>query len=106
MRRIPQKLKEEILKDSYYKKCARLNDGYCEGRITWEHAIIYSGRQLNEKWAIIPLCWKHHLGNGLDKDKNVCIALLRATEEELDKISKVINYKRKRDVCKKKEKPQ
>ena len=70
--------------DSYYKVCARKNSD-CEGRITWEHAFIYAGRQVNEKWAIIPLCVYHHLGDGLDKDKNQKIALLRATDEDLIK---------------------
>jgi hypothetical protein len=100
MRKIGTKLKKEILSDPTYTVCSRRDDPdhYCEGRITWEHAIIYAGKQVNEKWAIIPLCAKAHSvdefqdGGDLDKDRNVWIALNRATSEELYTISKAINY--------------
>lgn len=70
--------------DPYYQVCARKN-GECQGRITWEHAFIYAGKQINEKWAIIPLCVYHHLGEGLVKNENQRIALARATPEDLAK---------------------
>lgn len=103
MRPIPPKLKANILADEYYSRCAREMDGGCGGRITWEHAIIFQGRQLNEKWAIIPLCAYHHAvdqfqdGQGLIKEKNVWIALNRATEAELKAVSKATDYARLRD---------
>lgn len=50
-----------------------------------EHAFIYAAKQINELWAIIPLCWYHHLGEGLDKQQNQAIALRRATEHDLSK---------------------
>lgn len=83
--------------DPYYKSCARCCED-CDGRITWEHAIIFAGKQLSMKWAIIPLCEYHHAVNGhqdggdLNKEINVLIALNRATEEELKDISKNVNY--------------
>ena len=92
MRPIPQKLRKEMSADPYYDICVRRNDGWCDGRITWEHAIIFRGWQLNEKWAIIPLCEYHHLGDGLDKNKNRMIALNRATNEELKSISQAVDY--------------
>lgn len=85
MRPIPEKLKREMAADPFYKVCARAKDGGCQGRITWEHAFIYAGRQVNERWAIIPLCWHHHLGEGLDKNVNKRISLARATDEDLAK---------------------
>jgi protein involved in ribonucleotide reduction len=105
MRKIQEKLKQQLLSDDYYKKCAR-KDIHCKGRITWEHAFIYAGKQINEKWAIIPLCeWHHGIGqhqniNGLDKRINQHIALERATEADLDKYPNVdwwqkISYLRK-----------
>jgi len=103
MRKIPINLREEMANDKYYKVCARKSDGNCNGRITFEHAIIYAGQQLNKKWAIIPLCEAHHAvnrhqdGKLLNKEINICIALNRASESELKQISKVINYKRERD---------
>ncbi len=87
MRPIPPKLKQEMSDDPYYKHCARANSA-CSGRITWEHAYIYAGKQINEKWAIIPLCVYHHLGEGLDKHENQRIALSRATDEDLAKYPK------------------
>lgn len=85
--------------DPYYEQCARKPDGNCKGRITWEHAITYQGRQLNEKWAIIPLCAYHHAVDeyqdtgDLWKERNIWIALNRATDEELEKVSKAVDYK-------------
>jgi hypothetical protein len=80
---IPPAVKAEILADPYYKTCARADEGTCEGRVTWEHAYIYAGKQVQEKWSIIPLCVYHHLGAGLDKDLNHLIALLRADLNDL-----------------------
>src|SRR5215510_1054527 len=77
MRPILPHLREELANDNYYCHCARQSED-CSGRITWDHAIIHAGRQINEKWAIIPLCEFHHLGYGLNKQINQCIALLRA----------------------------
>ncbi len=102
MRKIPCKLRDKLSDDSYYQKCARRYDGGCSGRITWEHSFIYAGRQINERWAIIPLCWYHHLGEGLDKEINVWIALGRATNEELQSISKAEDYIHKRYYLNKK----
>jgi len=103
MRKIPIKMREEMNADPYYKTCSRLADGGCGGRITWEHAVIFAGRQLNEKWAIIPMCERHHGvgtyqdGGILDKQRNLHIALNRATDAELEAISKSIDYKQLRD---------
>lgn len=88
MRLIPQKLRKQIDEDIYFKICARKGDGSCDGRITMEHAWIYSGRQINELWAIIPLCWHHHLGAGLHKEKNQWISINRATLQDLLKYPK------------------
>jgi hypothetical protein len=85
---IPAKLKKEILADPYYQKCARA-DYFCRGRITWEHAFLYAGKQIQEKWAIIPLCIFHHLDEGLNKGENQLIALSRATTEDLSKYPNV-----------------
>jgi hypothetical protein len=87
MRSIPPKIRKQIDEEPYYKKCARLSSE-CSGRITIEHSFIYSGRQVNELWALLPLCWHHHLGSGLDKRINEYLSLQRATEEDLAKYPK------------------
>lgn len=98
MRKIPQELKDEIASDPYYEKCCMAFRGDCDGRITWEHSIVFAGKQLNEKWAIIPLCEYHHAvnkhqdGGDLNKEMNVWVALNRATDDELRAISKAIDY--------------
>ncbi|MCL5435934.1 MAG: hypothetical protein M1275_02540 [Patescibacteria group bacterium] len=91
MRPIPPKLRQELAGDEYYQICSR-RDENCSGRITWEHAFTYAGRQINEKWAIIPLCENHHLGKLLNKKINHRIALARATKEDLKKYPKLKIY--------------
>jgi len=81
MNNMPIKLRKDLDKLPYYKKCAR-KDIQCKGRITWEHALYYRGRQIQEPWAIIPLCYEHHLGFCLDKRENELIALTRLFESE------------------------
>lgn len=81
MNKIPPKLRQQLSLDPYYEFCAR-QSAECSGRITWEHALLYRGSQIQERFAIIPLCWHHHLGEGLVKVINVMIALRRATAED------------------------
>lgn len=58
----------------------------CPNRPEWEHAIIYSGKQVNEVWSIVPCCKYHHRGKGLIKDYNVYHALKRLFEFSEDYI--------------------
>lgn len=90
---MPKALRDELAADPYYSKCClQVIPGHtCSGRITWEHALEYKGRQIQEKFAIIPLCWESHLGGGLNKKRNHWVALSRATEEDWKK------YDRARD---------
>ena len=106
MRPIPPKLRANMQADPFYKKCARrvlLDDHVCEPNplnrqlIEWEHAITYKGKQLNEKWAIVPICYLAHRGGLLVKEINVWIALNRATDEELQRISRATDYIRERE---------
>lgn len=105
MNNIPQRLRKEMAADPYYEKCARkelLDDHNCEAcpltgkLIEWEHVFYWAGRQLQEKWAIIPICYLVHRGGMLDKTINEWIALNRATEEELKAISKSVDYLHKK----------
>lgn len=104
MTQIPLKIKKKILADKFYTRCAR--EGFhgheCAGRITWEHAIIYAGKQVQEVWAIIPLCEKAHAvdhyqdGGDMNKEINEWVAFNRATDLELKGASKAINYMHRR----------
>lgn len=96
MRKVSQKVKNEVLKRPQI--CARHKEGTCRGNLTFEHAIIYAGRQLDEAWAIVILCEYHHAvnnyqdGGDLQKEMNVMFALNQATDEELKSVSKAIDY--------------
>lgn len=86
MRPISRPVRKIIDTDPYYRQCARAKlelTNSCSGRITMEHAFINGGNQMDEAWAIVPLCWYHHLGEGLVKWINKFLALTRATEADL-----------------------
>jgi hypothetical protein len=91
---IPKKLLKELLSDKFYEKCVRHGEGSCQGRITFEHAWIYASKQIQERWAIIPLCEFHHEvltfqdTGDLKKELNHYYSLKRATDEELAKYPK------------------
>lgn len=107
MNNIPPKLRAQLAADPEYTHCMRkalLNDHECERdplkprqEVEWEHVIIYASNQLQERWAIIPICWLVHRGGMLDKEINEWIALNRATDEELLKISKAVHYPHRRE---------
>jgi len=84
MRAIPIKMRKELAEMESNQICARSSENDCSGRITFEHAWIYGGCQINELWAIIGLCEKHHgvnywQGAGcMDKQLNQYISLKRA----------------------------
>lgn len=98
MPHIPHETLEDILGDPSYRICRRVDDGGCSGNISFEEAITYGGRQVKDKWAIIPLCHYHHsIGiwqdkGGIDKRKNEWLALRQATSADLLRYSKAINY--------------
>lgn len=95
MRPIPTKIRKQIDADLFYKTCIRVHEGDCSGRITIEHSLIVAGRQCNELFALLPLCWSHHLVH-LDKRYNEWVALNRATDAELLKYAKA-NWIQKRN---------
>jgi hypothetical protein len=61
--------------------CARLGVD-CKNRLTYEHAF---GRKNEESWQIVILCWRHHLGDLLNKELNRHIAYSQIADEELGK---------------------
>lgn len=100
MRKISSKVKAKLEQEPDI--CLRRNEGDCRGKITWEHALIYAGRQIDEAWAILKICEYHHAVNQfqdnghLDKEKHIWLALNRATDEELEKYPKA-DYKKLRE---------
>lgn len=95
MNSIPKKLRHQLGNDPYYHRCARAGIGehVCAGRITWEHALTYAGRQVQARYAILPLCAKAHDCDewqdrgDMCKEINVWLCLNRAIQEELLELS-------------------
>lgn len=98
------KVRKDVGNDTEYTRCG-IPDGFGPhgGRVTREHALIHAGKKIQEKWAIIPCCAAHH---GVDayqdastetaKDVRVWVALNRASDEDLVRFSKAVNYIRMR----------
>lgn len=98
MRPIPPTMRARMAMDPIYRECLRqtiFSDHVCRANpatgklIEWEHAFLYAGQQINEIWAIIPICWWVHEGPGKNKDLNQYMALRRATPVELAKYPRV-----------------
>lgn len=88
MRPIPQKLREELERQSRMKWCAAFGLGFggCWPRIEYDHVWIYAGRQINETWAIVGVCKKHHAAKEGNLLLKACIqrnSLRLATNEDL-----------------------
>lgn len=98
MSKIPKALLKEILADEWYKTCC-LKGSDCSGRIEFHHNLIFGGRQVQAKFAILPLCHAHHEdANWTEvKEKLDHIMLTRASNTELVKYSKATNLLRKLD---------
>ena len=100
MRPIPQKLRDEMANDPYYKRCCVT--GSANEKIDFHHNLIFGGRQVNEKWAILPLAKSVHDDIVKWKEKCDWIMLNRATDEELEPYCKAIDYKQRREFLNKK----
>ena len=89
MRPIPLEMRKEMNADPKYHVCSA-KDQYCRGKIEWHHVWIYAGKQINEKWAIIPLCKLHHDLAGIKpyKEHYELTSLIGATEEDFKKYSR------------------
>jgi len=78
---IPPKIRAQLEQDPKMRVCIWNNpDCHSElfefpGRAEWEHAFTYAGKQIQEVWAIVGVCWYHHRGPGLKKDFNQYCAL-------------------------------
>lgn len=100
MRTIPPELITELTNDIFYKKCCIT--GSSSEKIEWHHNLIYGGRQINERWAILPLAKSIHDKITEYKEKCNWIMLNRASDAELLKYSKCIDYLKMRERLNKK----
>jgi len=84
MRKIPLSLRNEIASDPFYKTCCLRSLGGCDGRIEFHHTHIYKGRQISEKFCILPVCYSHH-NDIYFRTVLQLFAIMRATTEDLAK---------------------
>ena len=95
MRKIPPSLREEMENDPFYKRCCITFTS--SEKIDWHHNLIFGGKQVNEKFCILPLAKSIH--DNIVKYKEQCdwIMWSRASDEEIRRYSKAENYFAKRD---------
>ena len=77
--------------DPFYEKCVYTGtkQKFGEKRVSWEHCWNYAGKQIQEKWAIVPLRLDLNVNmTGEVKDYCRWVSLNRATDEELAKYPK------------------
>lgn len=104
-----QKLRKDIEKDPEYSRCALQNIhvyliGPCGGRVTRSHDVYYAGSKVQMKFAIPPICARHH---GVDEFQDShteapqrmrrWVALNRATDEDLAELPRG-NFQKERDL--------
>jgi hypothetical protein len=95
MRPIPFKMRQTLEAMPRMRMCEMAwyagEFGICDGRVQWHHVWEYAGTQINEIWAILGVCTKHH---DMVKTNRAVKELLElrsveiATDEELAKYPK------------------
>lgn len=90
MRPIPNKMREDLAELPRMQTCTvkHFGFGFCEGRIQWHHVWKYAGTQINEMWAILGACERHHRlvdSEWLVRDAFMRASLRLATAEDLAK---------------------
>lgn len=91
---IPTKIRNALAAMPRMKMCEMIwhpEFGACDGKIQWHHTFIYANNQVQEVWAILGGCDKHH--DMVKKDRRVKEAFERrslelATSEDLAKYPK------------------
>lgn len=99
---IPLELREEMSQDKFYSKCCITGLSKNAVKIDWHHNLMYAGKRVNAKFCILPLADFIHREITKYKEKCDWIMLNRASDKELEKYSKAINYKLMRDNLNKK----
>ena len=88
MNNIPKKLRADLAVDPSMRRCI-LDDEDCIGRVQFHHVWTYAGKQIQERFAIVPLCAMHHENEVHFRDQIRALSLARATEAELARYPKV-----------------
>lgn len=90
MSKIPSWLREELTHDKFMRRCILADSrDQCRGRVQWHHVWKYAGKQIQEVFAVMPLCTRHHEYEYRFRDIIKRISLSRATPQELLKYPKI-----------------
>lgn len=89
---IPPKLKKEMEEDPFYSVCCIT--GVKNEKIDWHHNLQFAGKRVNEKFCILPLAKSVHDNITYYKEECDWIMWNRASEEELTRYSKAIDYRK------------
>jgi hypothetical protein len=95
MNNIPKKLRGQMGSEEYYKICAITGlRGTFNDPVQWHHNYILAGKQLQKRFAIIPIRKSVHerVSNFEIKEKLDWIMLNRATDAEVLSISLTFDY--------------
>lgn len=103
MNNMPAKLRKEMEVDEFYQKCCLTGLGFKATdenrfnpkRVEWHHNLIFAGRQVQKKFAILPVLKKYHDQEKKPEIKELLnwVMLNRMTPEELSEYSKVVHWK-------------
>ena len=101
MRPIPQKLRNELSFDLNMNICVLrvLGIEHECGPVQWHHPWIYARKQINEYWAIVPVCENAHNNEVQFRLYFEFYSLLKARPEDLAKYPKFNWYQRKMYIC-------
>ena len=92
-RPIKLKIREQLDQNPFMHKCC-IADGYCKGRIEWQHHLKWKGQRSDEPEHILPLCSYHHskVDTREVREKVDWVWLNRLTDDQIQSISKAVNY--------------
>lgn len=93
--KIPEELRNEMAADPFYQVCCIT--GRKDERIEWHHALEFAGRRVNQRFCILPLIQSVHREIVKHKEKCDWIMWNRASEEEIRRYSKAVNYQKEKE---------
>lgn len=90
MSKISKHIRDKLANDKFMRRCilAESRD-QCRGKVEWHHVWKYAGKQIQEVFAIIPLCTRHHEYEYRFRDLIKGVSLSRATPQELLRYPKI-----------------
>lgn len=95
MTRIPKKLREQLAADPFYTRCC-VTGLYAQpsDRIEWHHNMIFAGRQVQARFAILPVLASIHRVAALPeiKDKLDWVMVNRMSGEDLELYGKGVDW--------------